>query len=534
MQPLWPLLTSLLLLASPAARPADAPAGWQTMLDQYARLGPAERPQWIRALLGRLDRANWVVLTPGEAAGQQAHAAALLRQSAQGHTIPQAELLTLLRETDQQEKAAVERLAQRFRIRVYDTFRLQREEYARRRAAWDWVRASWEAVGSPFDQQPRLLDWLQAAIRSSTPGSVAPLPDAHSADLLTEVPRPLVIQQPPETLGQPRPPAVPPEVVRPPQPIATPPRSSPPAAELHTPHEPTPGQTQPAAPPLPLPRALPHQVPDGQPAPGRAAAGSPVTAPRRQPVELPLVSGESAPVSAPPMPLSPPEVAALLAGNGPRRAADIPPKISGQPASSLPPGDRAMTAVPPAAAAQRLSATDAPLAAASRAGQPPPRTADGPAALLPNSRGVPPAASQAGGPSRQPPSVRPPHRVNLAELATRIAGTNLALQALEAELEEDQPWDARRLGPLVDRLGRLVIRRNDLAVFYELVSPRERTRVGRLDSPQRAISRLAARIFEARTRASGPDFTGSQSQRQAELRELDELSAQLAEMASPK
>jgi len=533
MQPLWPLLMSLLLLASPAAEPADAPSGWQTILDQYTGMAPAEKQQWIRVLLGRLDRANWVMLAPDEAAGQQARHAVLLRQSAQGRTVPQAEVLRLLRQTDQQEKAAIERLARQFRMRVYDSFRLQREEYARRRAAWDRIGASWEAAGSPFDQQARLIDWLEAAIRSSTPGSVAPLPDASTAELLAGVPQPLLLPPPTERPGQP-PPTVRPETVRPPQPVAG--RSQPkrPAGEVHLPNQPTNGQMQQAGPPVPLPPAVPRQMPAGPPAPGRSAADRPVAAPRRQPAELPLVLGESARVSAPPMPLSSRDVAALAAGSGPRRAGDAPSKISGQPASSLPPGERAVPLVPPAVAAQRLLATDAPIAAARLAGQPPPRTADGPAPLLPDSLGVRPAASQVTRPSPQPPPARPPHRVNLAELAARIAGTNLALQAIEGELEEDRAWDARRLGPLADRLGILVMRKNDLAVFYKLVSPRERARVGRLDSPQRAISRLAARIFEARTRASGPDFIGSQSERQAELRELDELSAQLAEMASPK
>jgi hypothetical protein len=533
MQTIWPILTSLLLLASPDAQPADAPSGWLAVLEHYAGLDQAGRQQWIHDLLGRLHRANWVVLAPGEAAGRQASYTVLLRQSAQGRTIPQAELLKLLRQTDQQEKAAIERLARRFRIRVYDTFRLQRDQYARRRAAWDWVRASWEAAGRPFDQQPWVIDWLEAAIRSSTPGSVAPLPDVPSAEPPAKVSRALVIQQPPERIGQP-PPTIRRELVLPPQPVRILPQPLRPAPELQTPAEPGGKQMQSAGPPpLPLPPALPHRVSDGPPASGRAAADRPAATPPQQPAELPLVSGESAPVSAPPMPLSSWDVAALVAGNAPRHAAVTLPKISGQPASTLPPADRAVRLAPPTPA-ERLSAPHASLAGASRAGQPPPRTAHGPAALLPDSLRVPPAASQVARPSPQPPPARPPHRVNLAELATRIAGTNLALQALEAGLEEDHPWDARRLGPLVDRLGILVMRRSDLAVFYGVVSPQERARVGRLDSPQRAISRLAARIFEARTHASGPDFTGNEAQRQAELRELDELSSQLAEMASRK
>ena len=74
MGPCRPLLLGLLLTASAAAQPADTPSGRQPVLEHYAALDPAGQQRW---------------------------------------------------------------LARRFRIRVYDTFRLQRAEYARRRSAWD-------------------------------------------------------------------------------------------------------------------------------------------------------------------------------------------------------------------------------------------------------------------------------------------------------------------------------------------------------------------------------------------------------------
>jgi hypothetical protein len=553
MEPFWPLLTSLVLLATAAGQAADDPSGWQAVLDEYAGSGPAEQQQRIRVWVGRLDRANRVVLAPGEAAAQQARHAAMLRESAQGRPIPQAGLLELLRETDRQEKGAIERLARQFRMVVYDTFRLQRDEYTRRRAAWDRIRATWEAAGGPFDQQARLIDWLEAALRSSTPGSIAPLPDGPATR--TGVPpvsgaqgwgrgaRGWGLED-----GRSRdrsPPRLAPDLRAPnPEPLAPNPEPRIPSPE--------PPQMQPAGPPQALPPAIPPQVAAGQPAPGRTATDRPAVTPRRQPAELPVILGEFAPVSVPPMPLSSRDVAALVvgsaalaAGDGRRRAAATPPAITGQPRSSLPPGEQTVAAVPSVTAAERLSAVDMPLAVAGhhpgdgRAGQPPRRANDRPAALPPDSLAAPAVDPSIARRSPQPPSAgaparRSPHRVNLSELSTRIAGTNLALQAVEAELEEDQSWDARRLGPLVERLGILVMRKNDLAVFYELISPRERAGMARLESPQRAISRLAARITEARTHAAGPGFAGSQSQREAELRELDELSAQLAETAGRK
>jgi hypothetical protein len=532
-QPLCPLLTSLLLLASGAVQPAGVPSAWQAVVEQYARLDQPEQRQWLRELLGRLDRANRVVLAPGEAADQRAGHAALLKQAAQGRTIPQSELLELLRQTDQREKAAIERLARRFRIRVYDTFRLRRDEYNRRRGAWDRAIASWEAAGSPFAEQPRLIDWLEVAIASSMPGSAAALPDV------------------PESQGG----------KRKAESRAPVPRSalSFPQRGLHTAHEPaggrmelsgpaTPGRqagTPEAEPPSAVPRRAvsPPQVASGPAAVDRRPGGS-----VPQPAELPLVFERSPPESIPPIRPASPDVGALVAGVGPRRAAGASPKLAGQAVANLLPPEQGPPLRSPAEGPPRLSATDELIAGASpatregirtfsrRPDQPTSRSAEKPKALPRKPAPAPSrAASAASHPSLQPPpATGRTHRVNLAELATRVAGNNLALRVLEAELDQDHPWDARRLGPLVDRLGILAMRRHDLAVFHELITPRERERVGSLDSPQAAIARLADRIVEARTHASGPHFIGSEAQRRAELDQLDELSRQLAEMASQK
>ena len=88
----------------------------------------------------------------------------------------------------------------------------------------------------------------------------------------------------------------------------------------------------------------------------------------------------------------------------------------------------------------------------------------------------------------------------------------------------------RRLEPLAERLKILVTRRDDLRVFRGLVPSGERSSVGRLESPRTAISGLGARIAEARTRASGEDFKGTEAERRTELSRLDALSHRLAEL----
>ena len=123
-------------------------------------------------------------------------------------------------------------------------------------------------------------------------------------------------------------------------------------------------------------------------------------------------------------------------------------------------------------------------------------------------------------------------RVNVEELAARVAGHNLALQGLEAELDEQQDWNAQRLAPLVERLRRLVTRSGDLTLFCELISQRDRATVGELESPRNLIAQSGARIFEARTRATTADFPGTDTQQRTELEQLDRLSRALAEMLS--
>jgi hypothetical protein len=121
--------------------------------------------------------------------------------------------------------------------------------------------------------------------------------------------------------------------------------------------------------------------------------------------------------------------------------------------------------------------------------------------------------------------------VNLNELAAGIAGANLALRALEAELDNELPPSARDLASLVDRLEILVLRHDDLALFCELIAPEEHRRAGQLEPPRALIPRLANKIYELRSRATGPQFTGTDPERELELKILADLSRQLAEMA---
>ncbi len=125
-------------------------------------------------------------------------------------------------------------------------------------------------------------------------------------------------------------------------------------------------------------------------------------------------------------------------------------------------------------------------------------------------------------------------RVNLEELKVRIAGANMALRALEDDVDEDRRWTASSLKPLVERLGSLIERRGDLSMFLDLLGPRDRSRVGRLDSPRLAASQLAERLVDARTGATADHFPGTAAERRHELARLDRLSHALAEVVAAR
>ena len=117
--------------------------------------------------------------------------------------------------------------------------------------------------------------------------------------------------------------------------------------------------------------------------------------------------------------------------------------------------------------------------------------------------------------------------VNTEELTAQIAGNNMALRALEAELDEKHAWSVAQLETAAERLEKLIVKNKDLALFRDLISPAEQALVGSPASPRPAIASAAQQVAAARKRTQGSDFAGSKAQRQADLRRLDELSSRL-------
>jgi hypothetical protein len=72
---------------------------------------------------------------------------------------------------------SVEDAARAYRIQVYQTFHLDREEFDRRRAEWHRLEQAWIAAGKPDSNTPLLVDWLEEAKEQSAPDAIGPLPE---------------------------------------------------------------------------------------------------------------------------------------------------------------------------------------------------------------------------------------------------------------------------------------------------------------------------------------------------------------------
>lgn len=419
----------------------------------------------------------------------------------------------------QPDNAVIERAARQYRMQLYHTFRLRRAEYDRRREAWDQVVRAWEAAGRRADQRHLLLEWLQAALRSATPETLGPVPDIPDFGQTTHpVKEPPAAPIPAHT-PQPEPRAqadvVPeynlrPDVLRGLSTGETPFCLSRPDTPWLPHRRPPPGlpvMSEPAGPRVSGARGAPGPLRSalviGLPAVEKENVSPSVRAPLpdrgpADPLDRQTLTSVGAPATAS---LQAPEPSELSASGFrpmhptlPRRAA-----VAGSPTASKPP----LTASSLARIRSPLAPTILPLDRLDK----------------PASRDLPPPTERA--------------QINQIELAAQILGTNLALRACEAELDKQETWSVQRLTPLVERLRRVMLQRHDCRLLYDLLPEAEQALVGAFESPRPAMQALARRIAEARQRAQGAEFAGTEQERQAELRKLDELARNLDALASP-
>lgn len=485
-------------------------------------------------------------------------------------------VLTPVASVDQPVDALViQRAARQYRMQLYHSFRLDRAEYDRRRAAWDQVLAAWEVAGSRADQRRLLLAWLQAAIKSASPETAGPTP-AIPQFTTVEEPAPSAVEPFPIILREPAP-AVPEQelhlepspvievhldqrtwpvgsrrlsasddaqssVPRPSQAVL-PQRERPVRVEMEAmaTMQP-PGQattTKGRVAPVMLERGLPGVEVSELVSTSPREEGKPGTEALAETMTTSVEKTAAAPTQALLLAGPPPVVAVPIRPVLPRRGVAAEPEAPRPSLASVP------QRKPLAPALDRLPGLDEnelqPLPSA-----PQPTSGSLPAPVAPraiepsHTTPLPKPASVASIPPRR--SVMPPHVpkepagqgvvVDRTELSARILGGNLALRECEATLDNDKSWDAAQLVPLVERLKRVCIQRHDCALLGDLLSESDRSLVGTFESPQPVIRILSKRIVEARQRAKSPTFPGTDAQRAAELQTLDELAHAVAELTA--
>ncbi len=444
------LMIAIALASGPANDHADR---LKPVLQRVAKMDLAQQQAWLRRLETRANRAATLALPPDAAARQTATTQSQLHQKA----ITWQTLLNVIEETDTREREATAKLAARYRRAVSENFAAQLDAYGRRQQAWRDVYAAWKGAGEQFEQQDRLLDWLEAAVRSVTPESSGPIPEtptfAGGRSLAQPTPKPE--RRAPQT------------------PSATGPDA---ANEIVA----KPATRRPAEPALPPPEPAVE-----------------LSASTRSATPLPMQRHDRDLRPQQPSPIPAARTSAL-------RVVEPQPQVTSTETARLPIRETALKSLPASAVEVRREITVA---------HPAPQS---------------PAES---GDALSEETAHQPVEVRLDELAARIGGYNLAIRALEIDLDENGDWTAQRLEPLVRRLTVLAVRRHDLDLFREAVPAEQRSSLAQLSPAKSAVSQFATRIFEARSRATDVNFTGADQDREIELQRLDDLSRRLAEAA---
>lgn len=474
MRRVWVVLAAVGFLM-PGIALADAPeeSGEQTqvILDRLGKMELPEQQAWLKRLEARADRAARLTLSPDEAAAQQKQTRSKLHRKLVTWQI----LRDVIEDTSAREKDAIERLSQRYRRLVDETYAKQPAALAERQMAWLDLRNEWKLGGSIFGEQDLLIDWLEKNIE--------------------EVAKTEPLEEATETAG------VKPEAVE----EAT---SKPQTAEELTETEP---ETEPATEPSVAGELDKTEEPAESPMAENAAEEEPETAEVK-----PQTTENAEEEAAEPSPATEPVVAGALD----KTEESAEPQAADEAAKEEP--EIVDSESPATEKAVDEAREDKPTEVASLG-------------LPTETRVAPPSAKDAPATEAKPAEELPSDSVEIKvdELAARIGGCNMAFRALEMELDEKGLWSAARLEPLVERLELLAIRRNDLDLFREAVPEEKRESLDELASLKDVVAQVAGRIVDARANASKSTAKGTDRDRQAELRRLEALSQRLAGLSEP-
>lgn len=439
----------------------------------------------------------------------------------------------------------VQHAAMRYRITVYNTFRLNRREYNRRLAAWNQVFEAWLAGGGVSQQKPLVLDWLREATLRSQPGRIGSLPrlpnfhtaSIESSDSTEHTAEPPLLSTKPmdeNSSGFPTPPEPRPQPV-------TPPGEVPPLTKV--PREPK-QQLLPEGPEVELPRlpiaAAPakreRQRTDVPVAASEVLSASPARQKVQEEVERQrlwerlqvLVERQRTPAAAQPIkvPVAP-RAKAVTAEPVKSQTPAIEPRLE----ERLVPDSAKSAPASPQPIEVRRPVMD-PLEKHSRTSSPRPV---GRASLEPEVPKLAPqqdvsqaARSEAVVPAGGKDAARRV-RVNEVEMAARVAGYNRNLRALENRLLMQPALDVRELALAVAELKHLEELHDDGQLYLPLLEPWQRPHVGEFLPLEEAKRLVQQRMKALRSKLASATAAEGGGQQRWQLDVLDALKRQLEE-----
>jgi hypothetical protein len=466
--------------------PKKDPDPDQPILDRLGKRSPAEQQAWLRQLEERAIHAGQLTMSPEKAVRHQEAVRARLHQK----TVSWQAILDVIKNTRSNEQDAIDRMARRYYTLVYDNFHKKPEEYEFRRQAWTDVYADWRQAGGPFEQHGQLLEWLEAAIRSATPGTIASVPRKPEFKRLPSV---VALASKADVSGAKQ------EDARKPTDTAKPEESAKPkVAEKPSGDQKLASAEKSTEEPAKKPKTGKKKGKGG----GKRKPGGAKS--QNQTSLKDVVKGSKQP----------------KAEDKQRTAAKEPKTEDEKPATkeTLPIQKKKSVAKKAKSSTEEKTEADKQDPAIKRK---PVEVAE--ATKSPKLKTTEKTGSRAskgtGGVS-----------FTAEDLSSRIRGYNLTLRGVESGLDPKHAWSATNLESAADGLSRLLLRRQDLKLFYDLLPESERSSVERLSSAKTAISQLSACITSSQNRAIGKDFEGTEAERQVELKRLEALSRTVSEM----
>ncbi|MDZ4821759.1 MAG: hypothetical protein SGJ20_22590 [Planctomycetota bacterium] len=453
--------------------------------------------------------------------------------------------------------AELKAAARDFRIQTYESFRTDRAEFNRRRAAWDAVYQAWVQAGSRTADEPVLLSWLGQATLHSIPEQFASLPPVPEfGQLASNVPSgegDHVTIQIPEVLNQPgsaddaQNPWADNQGDSAEAPLYQAPNGADTTITVNPDAKP---EAEPFAPQGPVPSGITAELSPGfeaeKQAPsllkhdekfvkelGKAAESLP-KALSDNPFQSPAEENRAEPTPSEPAPSEPIENPfGESAAVNPATALPTTPEPAIAKQAAVDPGEAPAWKPMPAPAdpaAELARAVKAETTDTSKVDQieidaapfDPPTVAPAPVEPAPR-----PEVAPQGEAAKEP-------AIDTTEISARAAGYEVGLRSLQSVLLDEQQLNVEELDALVTDLESLKTQRDTLLLYEKLLSAEDKEKLlSTAREPKGEITQLHTQIDAERKRLAGQTGTPSQDH-QLQIHRLDDLKQRLNKLSQPE